>query len=55
MRSRRRRPELKILFTSGYAEPAAVKGSTLTTNVGWLGKPYSINELDVKLHELLAH
>jgi len=53
--SRRRRPELKILFTSGYAEPAAVKGSTLTTNVGWLGKPYSINELDAKLHELLAH
>jgi len=53
--SRRRRPDLKILFTSGYAEPAAVKGSTLTTNVGWLGKPYSINELDAKLDELLAH
>jgi PAS domain S-box-containing protein len=52
--ARRRRPELKVLFTSGYAEPAAGKGSRLTANVGWLGKPYSINELDAKLRELLA-
>jgi PAS domain S-box-containing protein len=52
--ARRRRPELKILFTSGYAEPAAVKGS-ITTNVSWLGKPHSINELDAKLGGLLAH
>ena len=52
--ARRRRPELKVLFTSGYAEPAAVKGSMLTTNVDWLGKPYSINELDAKLREMLA-
>jgi CheY-like chemotaxis protein len=53
--ARRRRPELKILFTSGYAEPAAVKVGMLTTNVSWLGKPHSINELDTKLRELLAH
>ena len=43
-----------MLFTSGYAEPAAVKGSRLTTNVGWLGKPYSIYELDAKLSDLLS-
>jgi CheY-like chemotaxis protein len=42
---RRRRPALKVLFTSGYAGPAAIKGSLLTTNVDWLGKPYSIKEL----------
>jgi CheY-like chemotaxis protein len=53
--ARRRRPELKILFTSGYAEPTAVKVGMLTTNVSWLGKPHSINELDAKLRELLAH
>jgi PAS domain S-box-containing protein len=53
--ARRRRPALKVLFTSGYAEPAAIKGSTLTTNVDWLGKPYSIKELDAKLHEMFAH
>ena len=51
--ARRRRPDLTILFTSGYAEPAIVKGGLLTTNAGWLGKPYSINELSAKLRELL--
>lgn len=53
--ARRRRPGLKVLFTSGYAEPAAVKGSLLTTNVDWLGKPYGIKELGAKLRKLLAH
>ena len=52
--ARRRRSGLRVLFTSGYAEPAAVKGSRLTTNVGWLGKPYSIYELDAKLRDLLS-
>jgi CheY-like chemotaxis protein len=53
--ARRRRPELKILFTSGYAEPAALKVGMLATNVSWLGKPHSTNELGAKLRELLAH
>jgi PAS domain S-box-containing protein len=51
--ARRHRPELTILFTSGYAEPAIIKGGLLTTNANWLGKPYSSNELDAKLRELL--
>jgi PAS domain S-box-containing protein len=50
--ARRRRPELKILFTSGYAEPALIEGGKLTVNAGWLGKPYSIDELDATLREL---
>ncbi len=50
--ARRRRPELRILFTSGYAEPAVTSGGLLTTNARWLGKPYSINDLDAKLREL---
>jgi CheY-like chemotaxis protein len=52
--ARRRRPGLRVLFTSGYAEPAALTGSRLTTNVGWLGKPYSVSELDAKLRDLLS-
>ncbi len=51
--ARRRRPELKILFTSGYADPAVVKGGLLTMNAGWLDKPHSMNELRAKLRELL--
>lgn len=51
--ARNHRPELKILFTSGYAEPAVVEDGLMTTNAGWLGKPYSSNELQAKLRELL--
>jgi CheY-like chemotaxis protein len=51
---RQRRPGLRILLTSGYAEPNALTGGQLTGNVAWLGKPYSINDLDAKLHELLG-
>jgi hypothetical protein len=50
---RRRRPEVKILFTSGYAEPAAATGGLLTTGARWLGKPYGVDELQSKLRELL--
>ncbi|MBV8651643.1 MAG: response regulator, partial [Alphaproteobacteria bacterium] len=51
--ARRRRPRLKILFTSGYAEPAVIKKGQLTMHAGWLGKPYSSDQLQAKLHELL--
>ena len=51
--ARRRRPELKILLTSGYAEPAVSKGGLSLSKAGWLGKPYSIDELQAKLRELL--
>jgi PAS domain S-box-containing protein len=49
-----RRPGLKVLFTSGYAEPAALKGGLLTANVDWLAKPYSISGLEAKLNGLIA-
>jgi PAS domain S-box-containing protein len=51
-RVRQEHPRMKILFTSGYAEPAVVRGGLLATSAGWLGKPYSIRELDAKLREL---
>jgi PAS domain S-box-containing protein len=52
---RRRRPALKVLFTSGYADPAMMAGGTLTAEDGWLGKPYSRADLASKLRELLDH
>ncbi len=51
--ARRRRPGLKILFTSGYADPGVVKGGVLTTDAGWLGKPHTMKELQAKLRTLL--
>ena len=51
--ARRRRPGLKILLTSGYAEPAVSKGALALSNAAWLGKPYSSDELQAKLRGLL--
>jgi PAS domain S-box-containing protein len=51
--ARRRRPGLKILFTSGYADPGMLQGGLLATDAGWLGKPYTMRELQAKLRGLL--
>ncbi|HLI10043.1 MAG TPA: PAS domain S-box protein [Alphaproteobacteria bacterium] len=50
----RRRPGLKILLTSGYAEPAIISEGLAIRNAGWIGKPYTIDDLALKLHQLLA-
>ncbi len=53
--ARRRRPKLKILFTSGYAEPAMAKsGLRSLDSAAWISKPYSMSELRAKLREVLA-
>ncbi|MEJ0095102.1 MAG: PAS domain S-box protein [Methylocella sp.] len=46
------RPDIKILFTSGYAEPI-VAGRELAEAGSWLKKPYTAKELAVRLRELL--
>lgn len=51
--ARRYRPHLKVLFTSGYAEPALSKGRLPLANAAWLGKPYTTAALADKLRELL--
>jgi PAS domain S-box-containing protein len=46
------RPDIKILFTSGYAEPA-VAGREQASAGHWLRKPYAARDLALKLHDLL--
>ena len=45
------RPNLKILFTSGYAEPS-LAGRELAEG-SWLKKPYTSRELATRLRTLL--
>jgi CheY-like chemotaxis protein len=52
-KAREKRPDLKVLFTSGYAEPAVMTEAVLAENAGWIGKPYSTEELNEKLRALL--
>jgi PAS domain S-box-containing protein len=51
-RVRTERPHIKVLFTSGYAEPA-IAGRELAHSGSWLQKPYTARELAVRLRELL--
>jgi CheY-like chemotaxis protein len=49
----KRRPGLKTLFTSGYAEPSVLERGMPLSDSAWLGKPHSALELQTKIRELL--
>jgi CheY-like chemotaxis protein len=46
------KPEIKVLFTSGYAEPS-VAGKEFGETENWLKKPYTAAELAARLRKLL--
>jgi PAS domain S-box-containing protein len=47
------KPEIRVLFTSGYAEPAIAR---IGLRAGaWLKKPYTADELAEKVREVLQH
>ena len=49
----KRRPSLKVLFTTGYTRNAIVHGGVLDPSVNLIVKPYSIEMLGRKLREIL--
>jgi len=49
----RRRPALKVLFTTGYTRNAIVHHGRLDPGVHMIGKPYSFNALGAKVRALL--
>jgi len=52
--ARQHRPELPILFVTGYAENAMTKASFLGTNMAMISKPFSIDALAAKINEMIA-
>ena len=50
----RRRPSLKVLFTTGYTQNAVVHNGILDPGVDLIVKPYSIEHLAQKLNEVLG-
>ncbi|MCH9051088.1 MAG: response regulator, partial [Proteobacteria bacterium] len=51
--ARERRPDLKVLFTSGYTEDAIAHGGVLDEGVEMIGKPYQMDELAQKVRRVL--
>ncbi|HZF97033.1 MAG TPA: ATP-binding protein, partial [Pseudoxanthomonas sp.] len=49
----RRRPDLKVLFTTGYTRNAVVHNGVVDDGVELIGKPFTINELALKLRSVL--
>jgi PAS domain S-box-containing protein len=52
--ARRRRPELRVLFTTGYARNAIVHHGRLDPGVELITKPFSLSSLGAKLRQVLS-
>ena len=52
--ARARRPGLKILFVTGYAEQAAIRGDFLGEGMDMIAKPFPIDALSAKIREVIG-
>ncbi|MEG3124238.1 ATP-binding protein [Sphingomonas sp. GB1N7] len=52
--AREHRPNLPILFVTGYAENAAIRAGFLGTNMSMITKPFALDALAAKIDEMMA-
>ena len=50
---KRTRPDLRVLFTTGYTRNAVVHNGTLDAGTNFLPKPFSIDQLAAKIRDVL--
>jgi two-component system cell cycle sensor histidine kinase/response regulator CckA len=48
------RPDVKIIFISGYAEDAFRKNSQIPSDINFLPKPFSLSQLAGKVKEVIS-
>ena len=53
--ARESRPEMKVLFITGYAENAAVRGCFLDRGMDMLTKPFALSVLGIKIKEMVGY
>jgi two-component system cell cycle sensor histidine kinase/response regulator CckA len=51
---RERLPDLKVIFVSGYAEESVRKDIADDRSVEFLAKPYSLDQINSKVKEVLS-
>ena len=49
----RRRPDLKVLYTTGYTRNAVVHNGVVDPGVELLGKPFTVEQLATKIRAVL--
>ncbi len=47
------RPDVRVIFMSGYAEDAVASGGVLAPNTAFIGKPFTTAALVQKVREVL--
>ncbi|MGE0725660.1 MAG: ATP-binding protein [Alphaproteobacteria bacterium] len=52
--ARRRRPDIKVVFTTGYTQNAIVHNGVLDPDVQFLGKPFTVAALGRKVEQALG-
>jgi len=52
--ARAARPALKVLFVSGYAEHAIVRGEFLDAGMDMLTKPFAVETLGAKVNSMIG-
>ena len=52
--ARQKRPDLKVLFLTGYAESAAARGGFLGPDMDMIGKPFALDALAAKVRQMLG-
>ncbi len=51
--AREHRPDLKVLFVTGYAEGATLRSDFLDTDMDMISKPFEIEALSIKIRDML--
>jgi CheY-like chemotaxis protein len=49
------RPHLRVLFVTGYAEQATIRGEFLDAGMAMLTKPFALDALGAKVHAMIRH
>jgi CheY-like chemotaxis protein len=52
--ARQRRPDIQVLFLTGYAEHAAVRSGFLAPGMELMTKPFAIDELSQKIRDMIG-